>query len=84
MPRTNCGAAHQGPPRDAQLPAKVTDRRSRATVPDELAARRELRSWARAAEHLNRAGYGAAVPAALVRPLRRRGLLVWPARGCAA
>lgn len=47
--------------------------------PDDLAARRELRAWRRAAEHLNRAGYAAAVPPELVRPLRRLGLAVWPA-----
>lgn len=45
----------------------------------ELAARRELRSWAVAAEHLNHAGYTAAVPAELVRALQRMGLDVWPA-----
>ena len=48
-------------------------------LPDELAARRELRAWRRAVEHLNRAGYAAAVPPELVRPLRRLGLAVWPA-----
>ena len=47
---------------------------------DELAARRELRAWRRAAEHLNAYGYAAAVPPELVDALRRRGLVVWPAQ----
>jgi hypothetical protein len=47
--------------------------------PDELAARRELRAWRRAAEHLNARGYAAGVPPDLVAPLQRRGLVVWPA-----
>jgi hypothetical protein len=49
-----------------------------ARQPDELAARRALRSWIRAVEHLNRAGYAAAVPSPMVAPLQRRGLAVWP------
>jgi hypothetical protein len=48
-------------------------------LPDELAARRELRAWRQAAEHLNGHGYAAAVPAELVAPLQRWGLVVWPA-----
>lgn len=51
---------------------------------DELAARRELRAWRRAAEHLNARGCPAAVPAELVDALRRRGLAVWPAERRAA
>ena len=45
--------------------------------PDELAARRELRAWQRAADHLNRAGFAACVPCTLAATLRRRGLDVW-------
>jgi hypothetical protein len=56
-------------------------RLSIAEHPDELAARRELRAWRRAAEHLNRRGYAAAVPAHMVEPLRRYGLVVWSASG---
>jgi hypothetical protein len=51
---------------------------------DELAARRELRAWHRAAERLNACGYAAAVPPELVDALRRRGLVVWPAERRAA
>jgi hypothetical protein len=46
---------------------------------DELAARRELRSWLAAAEWLNAHGCAAPVPADLVVPLARRGLAVWGA-----
>ena len=73
-------APRQGPPRNVQLPAKVTEPRSHATVArpvDELAARRELRSWIAAAEWLNAHGYPAAVPGPLVPPLAARGLVVW-------
>jgi hypothetical protein len=52
--------------------------------PDELAARRELRAWRQAAEHLNAHGLAAAVPPELVAPLQRRGLVVWPAESRAA
>ena len=51
---------------------------------DELAARRTQRAWRRAAEHLNAHGYAAAVPPELVDPLRRWGLIVWPAGKWAA
>jgi len=45
---------------------------------DELAARRELRAWRKAAAHLNAAGFAAAVPPELVASLRRWGLVAWP------
>jgi hypothetical protein len=58
---------------------------SRVTrLADELAARRELRAWRRAAEHLNAQGYASAVPPELVNQLRRRGLIIWAAGGRAA
>jgi hypothetical protein len=47
--------------------------------PDELAARRELRSWIAAAMWLNQHGYAAAVPHHLAGPLLARGLVVWAA-----
>jgi hypothetical protein len=47
--------------------------------PDDLAARRDLRAWRLAAQHLNGVGYAAAVPPELVDPLRRTGLIVWAA-----
>lgn len=40
---------------------------------------RERASWEAVARHLNERGLPAAVPAALVPLLRRRGLHVWPA-----
>lgn len=78
-------AARAGPPareptRHVQHPTRSTDPRSPVTVArpvDELAARRELRSWIAAAEWLNGQGYAAAVPAPLVAPLAARGLAVW-------
>lgn len=57
------------PPEDRLVPL-------RQAVP-ELAVYRELRSWQRAAGHLNRAGFAACVPCALVIALRSRGLDVW-------
>jgi hypothetical protein len=44
-----------------------------------LAAYREIGAWVAAVEHLNIHGLAAAVPASLVLPLRRRGLVVWAA-----
>jgi len=82
MPWTCGGAAREGPPRNDRGPGKDHEPRSRATVArpaDELAARRELRSWAAAAAWLNRQGYAAAVPGRLADPLRVRGLVVWVA-----
>jgi hypothetical protein len=76
------GPRHERPARHVQRPAKATEPRSRATVTravDELAARRELRSWATAAAWLNQRGYAAAVPGHLAAALRRRGLVVWAA-----
>lgn len=73
------GAAREGPPQHDRGPGQ--DHKSRATVAqpvDELAIRRELRSWAAAAAHLNAAGLAAAVPPSLVGSLRRRGFIVWP------
>jgi hypothetical protein len=55
-----------------------------ATLRDELSGRRCLRTWQRAVEHLNSHGYGAAVPAEFVDPLRQRGLTIWPAGTWAA
>lgn len=84
---TRAGPRHQEPARQDQHPAKSTDPRSHATVTrpvDELAARRELRSWIAAAEWLNARGYAAAVPDHLVYPLTVRGLAVWAVRGRAA
>lgn len=80
-------APRAGPPpgepaRNDRSPGKDYEPRSRATVTrpvDELAARRDLRSWAAAAEWLNRRGYAAAVPGHLADALRRRGLVVWAA-----
>jgi hypothetical protein len=57
------------------LPAEVALRI--IVPPDELAARRELRSWIAATEWLNARGYAAAVPSAVAGPLMRRGLVVW-------
>ena len=82
MRRTCVGAAREGPPRDDRSPAKDYESHSGATVArpvDELAARRELRSWAAAAAWLNQQGYAAAVPARLVDLLQARGLMVWAA-----
>ncbi len=45
----------------------------------DLAAWRGHAAWEAAARHLNERGLPAAVPAALVPLLRRRGLDVWPA-----
>jgi hypothetical protein len=87
MPRD---APRAGPPatkepaRHVQQTAKSTEPRSRVTVArsvDELAARRELRSWSAAAAWLNQQGYAAAVPEHLAEALRRRGLMVWAAGG---
>ena len=74
---SRCGLA-----RHIDVPAKVTAPHSAATVAsesDELAARRELRAWRLAAQHLNELGYAAAVSAGLVAPLEREGLAVWAA-----
>lgn len=83
MPQTDARAApREGPPQNVQYPAESTDHHSRATVArpvDELATRRELRSWAAAAAWLNQQGYAAAVPGRLAGPLSRRGLVVWAA-----
>lgn len=83
MPRTDARAApREGPPRNVQHLAKDTEPRSHATVAplvDELAERRELRSWIAAAAWLNQQGYAAAVPARVADPLRARGLVVWAA-----
>jgi hypothetical protein len=73
------GPPLEEPARHVQHLAKDTEPRSRVMVADELAARRELRSWAAAAAWLNARGYAAAVPDYLVVPLARRGLLVWSA-----
>jgi hypothetical protein len=76
------GGAREGPPRDDRGPGQDHQPRSRATLArpvDELAARRELRSWAKAAAWLNQRGYAAAVPGHLADALRRRGLVVWAA-----
>ena len=76
------GAALEGPPRNDRSPAKDHEPRSSATLAcpvDELAVRRELRSWAAAAAWLNQQGYAAAVPGHLADALRRRGLVVWAA-----
>jgi hypothetical protein len=82
MPKTCGGAAREGPPRNDRGPGQDHEPRSPATVTrpvDELAVRRELRSWAAAAEWLNQQGYAAAVPAHLADRLRGRGLVVWAA-----
>lgn len=74
------GPRHKEPARHDQHPAKSTDPRLASTLArpvDELAARRELRSWIAAAEWLNARGYPAAVPDRLVRSLTARGLTVW-------
>jgi hypothetical protein len=81
-PRTDARAApDEGPPQDDQMAAKlIASPRSLATVArpvDELATRRELRSWAAAAAWLNQRGYAAAVPGHLADALCRRGLAVW-------
>lgn len=84
MPRnaTRAGPlAEEEPARDNRSPGKDREPHSRATVArpvDELAARRELRSWAATAAWLNQCGYAAAVPPNLVGYLRRRGFVVWP------
>jgi len=73
-----------GPPKKIQSAAKPPGPRSASTVTrlvDELAARRELRSWAAAAAWLNQHGCAAAVPGHLAETLRRRGLVVWAAGG---
>ena len=77
---TRAGPRHQEPARHVQHPAKSTDPLSCFTVTrpvDELAERREPRSWIAATEWLNARGYAAAVPARLVRPLAALGLTVW-------
>lgn len=74
------GPRHEEPARHVQRPAKATEPRATVTrAVDELAGRRELRSWARAAAWLNQRGYAAAVPGHLADALRRRGLVVWVA-----
>jgi hypothetical protein len=79
------GPRRKGPGRNDQYPAKDTDSRSGATLPGgippvtELADWRALRSWTAAVEHLNAAGLPAAVPVGIVKPLQRRGLVVWAA-----
>lgn len=81
------GPRHQGPARHVQQASQPTEPCSRATVTrevDELAARRELRSWAAAAARLNQHGYAAAVPGHLADALSRRGLVVWAATGRSA
>jgi hypothetical protein len=70
------------PARNVQPDTTPTEPLSRAMVVrrvDELAARRELKSWVWAAAWLNGHGYAAAVPACLIVPLARRGLGVWAA-----
>lgn len=83
MTRRCNGAAREGPPRrNDRSPAKDHEPRSPVTVArplDQLAARRELRSWAAAAARLNHFGYAAAVPGHLADSLRIRGLVVWAA-----
>jgi len=85
MPRnaTRAGPlAEEEPARDNRSPGKDHEPHSRATVArpvDELAARRELRSWAATAAWLNQCGYAAAVPGHLADRLRGRGLVVWVA-----
>jgi hypothetical protein len=74
--------AEEEPARNDRSPGKDHEPRSRATVArpaDELAARRELRSWAAAAAWLNQRGYAAAVPGHLAGALCRRGLVAWAA-----
>ena len=85
MGRTCCGPPRKAAPHVID-PAKGSDAPTIPQQPDELAARRELRAWRRAARHLNDRGYAAAVPAALAGRLEREGLAVWPAgrRGWAA
>jgi hypothetical protein len=80
-------ASPGGPARNASVTRQGTEPRSGlrvAPATGELAARRELRAWRRAAEYLNMYGYAAAVPPELVAPLRRWGLIVWPAERRAA
>lgn len=85
MPRiaTRAGPlAEEEPARNDRSPGKDYEPRSRVTVArpaDELAARRELRSWAAAAAWLNQRGYAAAVPGRVAGVLRARGLVVWAA-----
>lgn len=82
MPRRNARAVREGPPRDDRGPGQDHEPRTPVTVApsvDELAPRRELRSWASAAAWLNQQGFAAAVPGHLVGALRRRGLVVWAA-----
>ena len=66
MTRRCNGAAGEGPPRrNDRSPAKDHEPHSPVTVArplDQLAARRELPSWAAAAARLNQFGYAAAVP----------------------
>ncbi len=50
----------------------------------DLTVWRERAAWEAAVRHLNARGLPAAVPAALVPLLRRRGLDVWPAEERAA
>ena len=79
-PDTERASPPRGLARQVIAPAKRSDAFKLARAQsDELAARRELRSWQRAAEYLNALGYPAAVPPALIVPLRQRGLSVWAA-----
>lgn len=66
-----------------QNPASDSVHEPLASITD-LQTWRERASWEATARHLNQHGFAAAVPAQLVAPFRRRGLVVWAARGEAA
>jgi hypothetical protein len=74
-----------GAARHDQHASKDTEPRSASKVARgvapvaDLARYREMRKWATAATWLNSCGFAAAVPADLVGPLTRRGLIVWGA-----
>lgn len=67
------------PARDNRAPAKAHDLGATVAQATDLDVWRERRAWLAAAQHLNAAGYAAAVPADLAGYLRRRGLVVWAA-----
>jgi hypothetical protein len=80
MPRTDARAVpRQGTARQIQSPGEALGPRSHAIVTHRAEELAELRAWAQAAAWLNEHGFAAAVPAPLVIPLARRGLIIWPA-----
>lgn len=79
---TRAGPRHKEPARHVQPDTNPTEALSGVTVArsaDELAGRRELRSWIAATEWLNAHGYPAAVPRRFAGLLAIRGLAVWNA-----